>query len=200
MRKVFLDLGVREGDAIAAFLGDRQVGGGAYYNCLLQREDAQSYEFYGFEAPTYIGVSQTKDRFAHVDFTLIDRLAWVYDGEVIFDSDGSSLDCRLLEVSRTEEREPWRHPNPQATLQMTPCVDIADFVEKKFSKDDYLILKVDIEGAEYEVLNWIIQRGLMSWFKELYIEYHWWGSVSLRQSIEACIRMIPGVHYRNDWP
>lgn len=199
-RKVFIDCGVREGDGIAAFLGDEQVGYGAYFKCLKSRSDAHEFEFIGFESPDFRFKETTRERFAHVPFHLHEQLVWTYDGKVLFDSDGESMDCRLLEVSRTEDKDPWRHPNPKAVVMELPCIDLANFIRENFLPSDYLILKVDIEGAEYDVLDHLIQDNLLSWFNEMYIEYHWWGTVSLRESIEKAIRAQPHIHYRNDWP
>src|SRR4051794_7440361 len=112
MRKVFIDCGVREGDGIAAFLGDQAVAGGAYTRCLRPRSDAAEFEFVGFESPDYKYLTATRERFKDCRFELIDKLVWIHDGTVAFDSDGESVDCRLLQVSRMEDGEPWRHPNP----------------------------------------------------------------------------------------
>lgn len=200
MRKVFIDCGVREGDGIAAFLGDEHVGFGAYFQCLKPRSDAKEFEFVGFESPDFRFKEDTRRRFQDVPFRLIEKLVWTYDGTVAFDGDGESYDCRLLEVSRTEDKEPWRHPNPKAVVQQQPCIDLAGYIQEEFTSEDYLILKMDIEGAEYEVLERLIEEGLLTWFNEMYIEYHWWGTASLREPIEAAIRAQPGIHYRNDWP
>src|SRR5215212_6198644 len=106
MRKYFIDCGIREGDAVAAFLGDAEVGGGAYYNCLLPRQDASEFSFIGFESPDFKFKDLTRKRFEHVNFRLLEQLAWIYDGVVSFDTDGESYDCRLLQVSRTQDTEP----------------------------------------------------------------------------------------------
>jgi len=200
MRKVFLDCGVREGDGIAAFLGNREVGDGRYYECLRPRDDAFEFELIGFESPRYAGNPRTRERFSGLPFTLIENLAWIHGGWVLFDSDGLSPDCRILEVSRTESAAPWRHPNPSAELFHEPCLDLAAFVGRHFSSEDYLVLKLDIEGAEYEVLDHLMGQGMLSWFRELYVEYHWWGRVSLRPRIEEHLRALPHLHYRDDWP
>lgn len=199
-RKVFLDCGAREGEAVAAFMGDRSGRDGAYFNCLKRHDDAHEFDFVGFESPGYKNKVQTIERLAGLRFTLIEKLAWTYDGEVEFDSDGISDDSRIYGVSRHEGGEPWRHGNPNAQVTNTPCLDFACYVKEHFSPNDYLILKMDIEGAEYDVLERMMQCGLLAWFKELYIEYHSWGRISLRPVIEEHIRAIPGIHYRNDWP
>ena len=200
MRKIFIDCGIREGDAIAAFLGDKEVGGGQYYNCLQPRDDAGDFSFIGFESPDFKFKEATRKRFEQIRFELIEQLVWTYDGVVEFDTDGESYDCRLLQVSRTEDVEPWRHPNPIAVVKELPCIDLAGFLMNNFSSDDYLILKLDIEGAEYDVLERLIETNTISWLNELYAEYHWWGRMSLREQIEGSIANIKGLYYRNDWP
>jgi FkbM family methyltransferase len=200
MRKFFIDCGIREGDAIAAFLGDTKVGGGEYYNCLLKRTDADEFSFIGFESPDFRFKEETRKRFEQIRFELMEQLVWTYNGTIEFDTDGESYDCRLLQVSRTEDTEPWRHPSPMAVIKILPCIDLADFLMKNFSPIDYLILKLDIEGAEYDVLERLIASNTITWLNELYVEYHWWGRASIRNSLETTIRNIPGLYYRNDWP
>lgn len=43
------------------------------------------------------------------------------------------------------------------------------------SLQDYqkIILKLDVEGAEYEILDKLIERGLMARVSRLYAEWHW---------------------------
>ena len=200
MRKVFIDCGVREGDGIAAFLGDQTVGGGAYARCLRPRSDAAEFEFIGFESPDYKYLDDTRNRFSKINFVLIEKLVWTHDGAVAFDSDGESLDCRVLQVSRREEGDPWRHPNPSAIVRDLPCVDLARCLQEEFADGDYLVLKLDIEGAEYEVLDRLVETDTLSRVRELYVEFHWWGPVSLRTRIESYLQTHPEIHYRNDWP
>ena len=200
MRKFFIDCGIREGDAVAAFLGDREVGGGAYYNCLLPRLDAHEFSFIGFESPDFRFKELTRKRFENISFRLLEQLVWTYDGMVEFDTDGESYDCRLLEVSCTESTAPWRHPNPDAVIKKLPCIDLARFITETFRPEDYLILKLDIEGAEYDVLERLTETRAIEWLDELYVEFHWWGRANIRERIEANIRDVENLYYRNDWP
>ena len=52
------------------------------------------------------------------------------------------------------------------------CFDLSTWLFESFTKDDYLILKLDIEGAEYEVLNKIIEDGTIKLVNELWGEWH----------------------------
>jgi FkbM family methyltransferase len=53
-----------------------------------------------------------------------------------------------------------------------PCVDLSTWIKDNFTEDDYVILKLDIEGAEYEVLNKMIEDGSIKLIKELWGEWH----------------------------
>lgn len=53
-----------------------------------------------------------------------------------------------------------------------PCFDFSTWLSETFSKDDYLILKLDIEGAEYEVLNRMIEEGTIHLINEFWGEWH----------------------------
>ena len=48
--------------------------------------------------------------------------------------------------------------------------------DMEFTHDDYIIFKLDVEGAEYPILHYIIQHeDCMAMFDEIYIEWHPWG-------------------------
>ena len=42
----------------------------------------------------------------------------------------------------------------------------------QFDGNTYLVVKLDIEGAEYEVLENIITSGMINKVNELYVEFH----------------------------
>lgn len=50
------------------------------------------------------------------------------------------------------------------------CIDAVRLVEKY--KDDYLVIKMDIEGAEYDVLSYLIKNDCLKYVNELYVEWH----------------------------
>lgn len=50
-------------------------------------------------------------------------------------------------------------------------IDFSEFL-KKFSSDDYIVCKMDIEGAEYDVLEKCIENKSYLKIKELIIEFH----------------------------
>ena len=52
-----------------------------------------------------------------------------------------------------------------------PCLDIVELV-KAFRKEDFVFLKIDIEGAENELLTQLIQRGALDFIDYIAVEYH----------------------------
>lgn len=56
---------------------------------------------------------------------------------------------------------------------MTPCVDLSRWIRENLDSVDHLVLKMDIEGAEYPILRKMIQDGTISLVRELYVEFHY---------------------------
>lgn len=61
-----------------------------------------------------------------------------------------------------------KHPN---SIEV-PCVDISQYILDNFSSDDYIILKFDIEGSEYAVINKMYNDGSLSYINEVFGELH----------------------------
>ncbi len=53
------------------------------------------------------------------------------------------------------------------------CVDFSQWLISNFNKTDYIILKLDIEGAEYQVLNKMIKDESIDYVDVLYVEFHY---------------------------
>ncbi|KAI8517710.1 hypothetical protein Bbelb_037270 [Branchiostoma belcheri] len=45
------------------------------------------------------------------------------------------------------------------------------------SLEDYVIFKLDVEGAEYEILEKMIKEGTFKWIDKFYGEFHGWTPV-----------------------
>jgi len=51
------------------------------------------------------------------------------------------------------------------------CISLREFIEN-FSKDDNIVLKLDVEGAEYDILEDFIKHDTLDYIKHLYVEFH----------------------------
>jgi len=54
---------------------------------------------------------------------------------------------------------------------LTP-VRLSKFIMENFSKEDYIVLKMDIEGSEYKVLEDCVSSGALKYVNEVLIEWH----------------------------
>jgi len=52
------------------------------------------------------------------------------------------------------------------------CIDFSQWILTNFQSNDQILLKMDIEGAEFEVLQKMIRDRSIFYIKELHIEYH----------------------------
>ena len=147
MRKVFIDCGGHVGESIQLFKRSKRYD--------------SSYEIYSFEP-----VEQLAKKYKHLDgIVYSDKAVWIYDGEIDFYlaaiSDGNSLfkDKKTGGIDR-------EHPIKVA------CIDFSKWVQSTFNKDDYIILKIDIEGAEFKVLDKMIRDGSIEYINSAYVEWH----------------------------
>lgn len=51
------------------------------------------------------------------------------------------------------------------------CIDLSKWI-LKFSLTDYIVLKLDVEGAEYEILEHLMDTGAIGLISVLYCEFH----------------------------
>ena len=52
------------------------------------------------------------------------------------------------------------------------AIDLSDFIKNNFSKEDFIILKLDIEGSEFDVLQKMITDETLEYIKKIYVEWH----------------------------
>ena len=71
--------------------------------------------------------------------------------------------------------DPWgnRTSDKHFHLQReVPCFDFSRFVSENFSKDDNIIVKMDIEGSEYDVLEKMVVDGTIEYINHMSVEWH----------------------------
>ena len=110
--------------------------------------------------------------YADVPTTLIKKAAYTHGGTVTFtidetDADGSSL----VESQKID----WhgKVANEECPKIEVGCVDIAELVLKAATQYQKIVLKLDIEGAEYDVLEKLLQEDLVKHLTIIYAEFHW---------------------------
>ena len=146
MRKVFLDCGAHAGISVIKF-----------------REEypkSDEYEIISFECnPRFTETLQKMD-----GIVFHNKAAWIEDGIQNFYI-GHAASSSLI-YGKTRGNLDFDNPIE------VKSVDFSKWVMENFSKDDYIILKMDIEGAEYEVLPKMIDDGSIDYIDVVYAEFH----------------------------
>lgn len=104
----------------------------------------------------------------------------VSNGTIKINCEGTNKDYELGwgQGSNTLENPPtvdkvWGHAlNYLDTNTYVPCIDFSQFLQKVCNKEDYVLIKMDIEGSEFSVLDHLLQNLDVSIITELYVEFH----------------------------
>jgi FkbM family methyltransferase len=147
--KIFIDCGAHCGESILE----------------AKKRFGNETKIYSFEANTNLA-NALIDHFKDDNNVKIENKAvWIEDSFIEFYlstswSDGSSLYSEKISGGVSKN----------ISLKV-PCIDLDSFINS-FDKDDYIILKLDVEGAEYEILNKLIDTGTLGRVNEIHGEFH----------------------------
>jgi FkbM family methyltransferase len=147
---IFIDCGGHDGCSVVQFLSHRP----------------------GFTCYTFEPNPVFSNYYRYLPTRLIRKAVATHDGTVQFtidpiDGDGSTI-CAGKDVIYDGSMS-----NEQCPTVAVECVDLSAFVASHVGPDDYLCLKIDVEGAEYDILAKMIRDGTIRRVKELYAEFHW---------------------------
>jgi FkbM family methyltransferase len=145
-RFVFIDGGAHKGETIEAFV-----------NAPMYAE--HDWEVFSFEAnPDLIPHIPVRD-----NVTVMNKALWVHDKGVRFHFGTTSLGGSIVKNRRTAAgREPIH----------VESVDFGQWLKSQFRLEDTIHVKLDIEGAEYEILKKMSEDGTIEYVDKLYVEFH----------------------------
>ena len=147
--KIFIDAGANNGCSVRRFRSEYD-------------KDCE-FSIYSFEVePKFY--EEFKDIDKHI---FINKAVWVSDGFMDFyRSDSKYIDGGTLIKSKISGNLDKKHPIKVETI------NFSEWVLRTFLKEDYIILKMDIEGAEYSVLEKMLEDNSIDYIDELWIEWH----------------------------
>lgn len=149
MKKIFIDCGGNDGCSARKFRQEFDPDG--------------EYYIVSFEAN-----KKYKDYYNNLEeHELHNKAVWVYDGYIDFYLDqkkgyGSSL-IKEKKTGNLDRENPDR----------VECVRLSTFIEDKAKDYDEIVLKLDIEGAEYAVLKDMLEAGSINKVSKLMIDWHY---------------------------
>ena len=70
--------------------------------------------------------------------------------------------------------DPWDGTLRQnfKTSAEVPCIDLSEFIRTNFKPDDNIVIKMDIEGAEYDTLEKMIVDKTIDYINYISVEWH----------------------------
>ena len=153
MKKIFLDCGANKGQSI---------------NFALQTilKDYE-YEIHSFETLPLFVTKLNKYFISNPNINIYHAAVWDKDGiERFFISPKSTESGTLI-------KEKTSGGISEDSFITIPTIDLSKWIVGNLNKNDYIILKFDIEGAEYKVLKHLIQTGAIEYINEFRGEFHY---------------------------
>ena len=142
MRKIFLDCGAHDGCSVEMF--------------VKNNSDYNEYEIFSFECNQnrFELLKQRQSEFDLLNFHPSKKAVWINDGKKIFDGWG------FTDTKNSHDTEG------------VECIDLSTFILENFDETDHIVLKLDIEGAEYQVVDKMHRDGSLKYVSEFYGELH----------------------------
>lgn len=142
MRKIFIDCGANDGCSLRMF--------------SKVFEDYKEFSVYSFECSDefYGKMLPSGNGIGFKEFHPLKKAVWISDGKKKYNG---------WQLENTSEMDDGGGVD---------SIDISQFILDNFSKDDYIIFKIDIEGAEYRVIDKMFRDGTLSYINEFYGELH----------------------------
>jgi FkbM family methyltransferase len=165
MTNVFLDLGTHYGQGLEHF--------------MRQFNMDQTWTIHTFEAnPITYGIYKTQYHQKTPWVEAHNEAVTVYDGVIELNIEtppGEGDTGQGTSIVDMDKWAPWDgtlRPNFQKVVEVR-CIDLSRFIRENFSPSDNIIIKMDIEGAEYDILDKMIENNtLKEYVNFIAVEWH----------------------------
>jgi FkbM family methyltransferase len=164
MRKILLDCGCHYGKGLRKQIEINKIN--------------SSWKIYCWEANPYTYEHFLKiDRFKHLNVTAYHSAVSNENGTIKFNvqsstdrNGGSSKSGTGSSIMSLDE---WKCKGGAFIEEVeVPKIDLSEWMLVNLKLEDFVILKMDIEGAEYDVLEKIIETDAIKLINKVYIEWH----------------------------
>jgi FkbM family methyltransferase len=149
MKKIFLDCGTHYGEGLANFVNQYNMD--------------SSWQIYSFEPNAFLHKQHVECNI-HENIQYINKAVFINEESITFNIAWPNTDASSIYKSHIGE-------NFHGSIEVD-CVDLSKFIIDNFSKEDFIVIKMDIEGAEYAVLRKMMEDGSLLYVNDLYVEFH----------------------------
>lgn len=156
---IYIDGGIYNGESVRSFLKLKEN----YFSTIFrQRDNEKDFKVYGFDPQPDIA-KLIADLVELPNFTFIpagigikDETVPFYKNEKTKDQGASIFKGRRQKIQTVEVQ----------------LINFIDWLRVMFTDNDYIVLKLDIEGSEFPLLEKLMETGMIEWIDELYVEFH----------------------------
>jgi FkbM family methyltransferase len=149
MRKIFLDCGTHMGEGLNNFI-------------KLYSMD-ENWKIYSFEPNTFLW-KEHSDQNIYDNIHYINKAIYINNDPITFNIAYPNTDASSIYKKHIGD-------SYHGSIEVE-CLDLSKFILDNFSKEDFIVIKMDIEGAEYAVLRKMIKDKSMNYINDLYVEFH----------------------------
>jgi len=109
----------------------------------------------------------------HPEVELLSAAAWMKNGTIRFrGSKHGGGSGRVEEGSKAIKLSGQAKKVMDASAAAVQAIDLADFLRRRVAEQDFLVLKMDVEGAEYTLVPYLIAQGVTHLIDEMFVELH----------------------------
>lgn len=170
-RKVFIDGGACTGQSVKKW-------------ATITGEQFRDYTIYSFEALPK-NIAKFKMSAQHPNVTLIEKAIWIKNTTAHFYVANSKFGSTL----RSDKVSNFNSKADKPFIEVE-CVDFAEWILETTTAQDDIFLKLDIEGAEFDVLPHLFSSKVFELrnILTLFIEFHSKKLTSVEASTETALR------------
>jgi FkbM family methyltransferase len=173
VRKIFIDCGAHNGCSVRMFR--KIINNPNEHQSLnqlhnLTKKDVGEFEIFSFEAnPAFKELLE-----AIPGVTVFSKGVSAVDGtatfyETIVGKIGSA--ASTFNATKRDWNVDQGHKGHKEIQVET--IDLSNWIKTTFDKTDFIMLKLDVEGSEYEILQKMLDDNTLDYINVLAIEYHW---------------------------
>lgn len=151
-REVYIDLGANVGDTIV--------------NYAKTNPEAL---IYGFEPNPKLAES-LRGRFGESSVLIVEKAAWILDGVRKFYL-GNDLSSTLIDGKRSMPDYPEFEISYDEHV-LVETIDLSRWILETFTNNVKITMKIDIEGAEYKLLQRLLDTDAIDLIQTIYCEFH----------------------------
>lgn len=151
-----------------------------------------------YDIITFEGNPELWSYYENLPTQLIKKLVSDHNGEIEFiidpvDADGSSI------VKEKNIDFYKKVKNEDCPIIISACQDLSEFIEYQAQHYNEIILKLDVEGAEYNILEKMYQDDTLKHITKLYVEFHWNKINMLKEKHDALVEKISPFFEIEEW-